>query len=342
MNMSYPPVFPQLTWGAPLMAPEELGWSPKVLAVAQAYVQAIGSAAVMVVYRGYLLAAWGDIARCYNCHSIRKSLLSALYGLALEEGRLRLESTLEELGIDDSAPALAPEEKQATLRDLLQSRSGVYHEASYETEWAKKARPARGSHAPGTFWYYNNWDFNVLGTILEQGIGRSLFEEFEQRIALPLQMQDFSRQKQSYEYEPISQHPAYVFRLSARDLARFGLLFLRQGNWPGKPLLAAQWVQACTTAYSHNEWGDGFGYMWWIASSGTLFPNLSLEETAYAAKGYGGHYLALFPARDLLVVHRADTERPDGTIIDPGDTGYVTSEQSGTLLALLLEACPRP
>jgi CubicO group peptidase (beta-lactamase class C family) len=276
----------------------------------------------------------------YNCHSIRKSLLSALYGLELEEGHLRLESTLEELGIDDIALTLSAQEKQATLRDLLQSRSGVYHEASYETEGAKASRPARGSHPAGTFWYYNNWDFNGLGTILEQSAGRSLFEESEQRIALPLQMQDYSRLKQSYAYEAVSQHPAYVFRLSARDLARFGLLFLRRGSWQGKLLLAEEWVRACTIAYSHNEWGDGFGYMWWVASSGILFPNLSPEEEAYAAKGFGGRFLAIFPARDLIVVHRAETERADGTIIDPGDPGFVTSAQFGTLLALLLEACP--
>lgn len=342
MNVQYPFPFPQQTWGDPLTASKELGWSPNLLAIARAYVQAIGSGSVMVVHHGQQVFAWGDITRCYNCHSIRKSLLSGLYGLFLEEGCLHLESTLEELGIDDNAPTLSREEKRATLRDLLQSRSGVYHEASYETEWAKASRPARGSHPVGTFWYYNNWDFNVLGTILEQSAGRSLFEEFEQRIALPLQMQDYSLQRQSYEYEPISRHPAYVFRLSARDLARFGLLFLRQGNWQGKPLLPSAWVQACTTAYSHNEWGDGFGYLWWVASSGILFPNLSLEEAAYAAKGYGGHYLAVFPTRDLLIVHRAETERSDGTIIDPGDPGYVTSEQFGTLLALLLQACPPP
>ena len=341
MKIEYPFTFPHETWDS-LATPQELGWSSRLLAVARAYTQAIGSAAVMIVYQGRQLCAWGDIARCYNCHSIRKSLLSALYGLHLEEGRLRLESTLAELGIDDLPPGLSSQEQQATLRDLLQSRSGIYHKASYETEWAKASRPARGSHAPGTFWYYNNWDFNALGTILQQSAGRSLFEEFEQRIALPLQMQDYSRQKQSYADEPISQHPAYVFRLSARDLARFGLLYLRRGNWQGKPLLPAEWVQACTTAYSRNEWGDGFGYLWWVESSGILFPNLTLEEVAYAAKGYGGHYLALLPERDLIVVHRAETEHPDGTIIDPGDPGYVTSAQFGTLLALLLEACPQP
>ena len=57
----------------------------------------------------------------------------------------------------------------------------------------KKNRPARGSHAPGTFRYYNNWDFNVLGTIFEKRTGLKIGEAFYQRIAKPIGMQDFSR-----------------------------------------------------------------------------------------------------------------------------------------------------
>lgn len=377
MNTQQPSEFPQDTWNSvTASAAEAAGWSSSLLTIAQAYAQAIGSAAVMIIHQGRLLASWGDIARPLNCHSIRKSLLSALYGIHLDEGRLRLESTLEELDIDDTEPRLTVQEKQATIRDLLQSRSGVYHEASYETEGAKEKRPPRGSHAPGTFWYYNNWDFNVLGTILERSVGHSVFEDFQNRVAVPLHMQDFQLEKQSYEMEPCSLYPAYVFRLSARDLARFGLLFLRRGNWQGHQLLPTSWIEACTTAYSHNEWGDGFGYMWWVANNvsipiglaknvapasphgssvevktenvkwkcnnDTLFPNLSLEEFVYAAKGYGGHFMAIFPARDLIVVHRAETERPNGTVIDPGDPGFVSSSQFGTLLALTLEACPHP
>ena len=341
MNTQHPLWFPQATW-EPIVAPQDLGWSSRMLAIAQTYAQEIGSAAVMILHQGHLLAAWGDTARPLNCHSIRKSLLSSLYGIHVQEGNLHLEMTLGELGIDDTEPRLSAQEKQATIRDLLQSRSGVYHEASYETEWAKQTRPPRGSHLPGTFWYYNNWDFNVLGTILEHCVNQSVFAEFQKRIAIPLQMQDFRMEEQHYEWESVSQHPAYVFRLSARDLARFGLLFLRRGNWQNQQLLPAAWVEACTTAYSYDECTDGFGYMWWVARNGILFPNLSLEEFAYAAKGYGGHYLVIVPAWDLIVVHRAETERPDGTVIDPGDPGYVTSSQFGTLLALILEAYPHP
>jgi CubicO group peptidase (beta-lactamase class C family) len=208
MHISHPFLFPQQTWDDLLIDPEKPGWSPDVLTIAQTCTPVIGSAAVMIVHQGYLLAAWGDMTRCHNCHSIWKSLLSALSGLSLEEGCLHMESTLEMLGIGDSAPALSISEKQATLWDLLQARSGVYHEASYETVWAEAARPARKSHPAGTFWYYNNWGFNVLGIILEQSIGHSLFTEFEQRIALPLPMQDYAWRKQNYAYEPASRHPA--------------------------------------------------------------------------------------------------------------------------------------
>jgi len=57
------------------------------------------------------------------------------------------------------------------VRMLLEARSGVYHAALYETPAMAKQRPARGSHEPGTFWYYNNWDFNALGTIYEHATG---------------------------------------------------------------------------------------------------------------------------------------------------------------------------
>ena len=64
------------------------------------------------------------------------------------EGRIDLSATLESLGIDDNEPSLTAIEKKATLRDLIEARSGVYHSALYETPGMKAARPQRGSHAP--------------------------------------------------------------------------------------------------------------------------------------------------------------------------------------------------
>ncbi|MEJ2639433.1 MAG: serine hydrolase, partial [Desulfosarcinaceae bacterium] len=179
------------------------GWSPETLAEARGVAAAIGSAAVMVVDRGAVIAAWGDITRKYRCHSMRKSLINALYGIATARGRIDLEASLAQLGIDDHPPALTDIEKRAIVRDLLASRSGIYHLALSESPEMKARRPARYSHLPGTFWYYNNWDFNALGTIYERVTGSGVFDAFEEQIARPTGMQDFAPADGSYRSGPV-------------------------------------------------------------------------------------------------------------------------------------------
>jgi CubicO group peptidase (beta-lactamase class C family) len=216
--------FPGAEWET--AAPEATGWSAERLSEARAWADTIDTAAVMVVHRGRVVAQWGETERPFNCHSIRKSLLSALYGIHVADGTIDLDRTLEQLGIDDNEPSLTETERKATVRDLLKARSGIYHPALYETARMKARRPERHSHEPGTFWYYNNWDFNALGAIFENRTARSLFEEFEERLARPLGMQDFDRRRHTrYVTGRDSVHRAYPFRLSARDLARFGQLF---------------------------------------------------------------------------------------------------------------------
>ena len=138
------------------------GWSQEQLKAAEDWSGKIGSTAVIVVHHGAVVAEWGDIAAKTPLASVRKSLLSALYGIAVDRG-FDLKQTMAQLGIDDNEPSLTPEEKTATVRELLQARSGVYHAALYETPSMAARRPPRHSHPPGTFWYYNNWDFNTLG-----------------------------------------------------------------------------------------------------------------------------------------------------------------------------------
>jgi CubicO group peptidase (beta-lactamase class C family) len=99
-------------------------------------------------------------------------------------------TTLAELGIDDT-PSLTRTEQAATLRMGLQARSGVYHPSVGGLLADREAMPARGSHPPGSFWYYNNWDFNVLGTVCERHRHVKIAAEFRDRIAVPIQMQAF-------------------------------------------------------------------------------------------------------------------------------------------------------
>jgi CubicO group peptidase (beta-lactamase class C family) len=117
-----------------LASPEQAGWSAKSLAKIRDYLEEIGSTSAMIVQHGVVVAAWGDITHRSNLHSCRKSLLNALIGIAVADGKINLDDTLAKLGIDDKKPSLTEAEKQATIRELLEARSGVYHPTVYETK----------------------------------------------------------------------------------------------------------------------------------------------------------------------------------------------------------------
>lgn len=182
------------------------------------------------------------------------------------------------------------------------ARSGVYHAAAYEPPSMKAKRPSRGSHAPGSFWYYNNWDFNALGVIYEKITGEDIYKSFEQRIAARIGMEHFSASNCRRVFDTVSDHPAHTFRLSAHDLARFGLLFLNHGQWLGKQVVPASWIKESTTAYSRTDHGRlGYGYLWWIAPTDGPF-----GTGAYFALGAGGQGLAVMPTHNLVVAQLVD------------------------------------
>ena len=301
--------FPGAEWEH--AAPSDTSWSEAGLAQARAFSEQMRSSAVVIVGHGKVVAEWGDTTKPTELASIRKSLLNALIGMAVSEHRINLDSTLGDLGINDNPPALTEVEKGATVRQLLQARSGVYHPALYETPGMAKLRPPRGSHPPGTFWYYNNWDYNALGTIYEHATGAGIFEAFYRQIAKPIGMQDYKPADGSYVRGAASIHPAYAIRMSARDLARFALLYLQKGNWAGRQIVPEAWVQESTHAWSRSTFGQGYGYLWWTDFFGSaIAPMVSLPEGNFLALGAGGQYALIVPTLDLVMVHRVDRDTP--------------------------------
>jgi CubicO group peptidase (beta-lactamase class C family) len=314
---------PGAEWSS--VTPAEAGWSQEGIAAVNAYAQSIGTASLAIVQHGRIVDSFGDISRRLELHSMRKSLLSALIGIAVSEGRIRLDATLASLGIDDVPPSLSDVEKQATVRQLLQARSGVYHLALYETAGMEEKRPERGSHAPGTFWYYNNWDFNVLGTIYERAVGMSIFDAFLDKIARPISMQDYRPADGRHVTGPESMYPAYPFHMSARDLARFGLLYLHGGRWATNQIVPAAWVMESTTAWSTTRIGSGYGYLWWTGFPDRRVAIIDLPAGGFWADGAEGQFTVVDPADDLIVVHQTDGRR-------------VANRQKGHLMWLILNA----
>ncbi len=307
----------------------DAGWSLEKLNAAKAHHDTIPTSAVMVINKeGNVIAAWGEYEREFIIHSCRKSFISALYGIYADRGDIDINKTLGELEIK-STSTLTDTEKTATVLDLLKARSGVYIPAAAEAPAMTKLRPKRGSHKPGEFWYYNNWDFNVLGTILKQETGKDVFEAMYNELALPLNMQGFEINDGFFARGPQNQydHPAYVMKMRADDMARFGLLFLNNGMWNGKQILSKKWVQESIKAHStelgryENSGMSGYGYLWWLNSD---FQDYGMYEAA----GAGGHFISVFPKAEIVIVQRVNTY----------ERNRVTNDQKKKLYQLILDA----
>lgn len=243
-------VYPGEVW-AKVSSPEDAGYSSERLGEAEEYSKSITTAAVMVIVDGLVLCEWGETNRDYNIHSIRKSFLSALYGIHEEEGNIDISRTMRQLGIDDNEPSLTDTEMEDYDIDLCNYVSGSN-----------------------------------------------------------------------------SVHPAYPFRMTARDMARFGLLFLRNGVWEDKQIVPRQWVADTIEPYSDAGNSGGYGYLWWIAANGKHLPNVTLEDGSYSARGAGGHYILVIPSHEMVIVHRVNTDRRN----------RVSSGEFGTLVNMILNA----
>ncbi len=280
---------------------EDAGFSTDGLREAKDYFDSTNAVAMLLVKNGYIVDFWGDIERKYKCHSIRKSVLNALYGLQVKNATIDIGETIGEIGINEKVE-LTKLEKSAQIKHLLTTRSGIYLEAALQPDVGES--PKRGSYKPGEKQYYNNWDFNVLGTIYNEKTGSDIFVDFDSFIAKQIGMQDFDVIDGTYEYDGTSLHPGYPLKMSACDLARFGQLYLQMGNWNGKQIIDTSWVEQSFTPYTvadnMGNQATGYGYLWWIQDR----PN---EPKRYFALGWGEQYLGIFPEENIIIVLRADS-----------------------------------
>ena len=287
---------------------EQSGFSIENLAIAKAYYDSLNSSAFLIIQNGKVVADWGDINRRFILHSVRKSILNSLYGIYSENGTIELNYTIGEIGITDK-DSLSDLEKSAKIIHLLKARSGIYHKAAAEPPWVDDYRPERNSVKPDSLWFYNNWDFNVLGTIFEQSTQTSIYEALYNDIATPLQMQDYRIIDGEYYYElEYSNHPAYHLKMSARDLARYGQLFLQEGLWNDKQILSKNWVDSSTYPVSKHGGGGKIGRWYgWLWNVSEYYQDYKM----YYAVGAGGQFLAVFPTEDLILVNLCNTYQRD-------------------------------
>jgi len=314
------PDFPAKDWQ--VVTPESEGYSSKKLEALRAWLAAGPTTAMVIVVHGHMIFSYGDTARVSKIASVRKSILSMLYGKYQADKTIDLDKNVEELGLAEPDRPFLPIEKSATLFQLLCGRSGIYllpGDTSPDKDLIAASQPRRGSEPPGMYFHYNDWDFNAAGTAFEKATGKNIYDALQTDLAQPIGMQDFDRAKQVKIPHEGQVHPEYAMYLSTRDMARLGLLMLRNGNWNGKQIIPENWVQGATGLWTPFEemnppylralgaperWG--FGLMWWVWDARPYAGDRYFMpfQGAFEARGTAGQYITVLPARDMVLAHK--------------------------------------
>jgi CubicO group peptidase (beta-lactamase class C family) len=283
----------------------------------------LDTTALVAMHRGRVIHRYGAEQKLSYLASARKSLVSMLYGPSVARGQIDLDATLASLDFDDIG-GLLPVERTATIRELLQARSGVYHPAANLGDASERA-PARGSVKPGSHFLYNNWDFNALGALFEKLTGRNLYAAFGEDIAGPIGCEDWDEKLHAQAVRNdtgASSWPAQHFVLSTRDMARLGQLMLQGGRWDGRQILPQDWVRLTTSIAtpavevartSPFVAGLAYGYLWWIFDPAGPWP--AALRGGYTASGAFGQFITVLPRLDLVIAHK--TQAPSNLNVSP-------------------------
>ncbi len=310
-------VFPGEEWSY-WSTPGDAGFDESALPAIKGFLSdSMNTTGLVVTINGKILFDYGDIEEVSYLASVRKSVLAMLYGIYVEKGVVDLDLTLEDMDLNDIG-GLTELEKSATVRDLISSRSGVFHPASNAGDDLAHA-PERGSVEPGSYYLYSNWDFNAAGGVFELLTGVDIFDALEKHLAIPLQMQDFERERHRKSGNlRRSQFPAYHMHFSTRDMARIGHLMLAGGNWDGRQIMTEEWVGESVSLITplqemnppHRREGNlGYGYMWWVYDGDGA---TGARRGAYTGRGALGQWITVVPKLNMVIAHKT-TPDAEGT-----------------------------
>ena len=297
--------------------PEEQGLDPKL--VAELYLNASELEtvySVLVFKNGYLIAEdyfnGGSAEQNVNIHSATKSITSGLVAIALEEGCLSsLDQKMMEFFPEFADRITDPRKNQITIREMLQMRAGYPWEESGPELFELLATGFRPRNLvdvplvrdPGSGFDYSNLTSHLIGLIVARACDTDLKSFAQEHLFSPLGIEpSFWQTDWEGNYLGYSD-----IHLSAYDLAKYGLMYLNDGQYQGKQIVPADWTHESRQIYSENAWkirvgrnwdDNGYGYQWWSIRAGDYRYNL--------AWGHGGQQIALIDDLDMVIVVVAD------------------------------------
>ena len=287
------------------------------------YLDSSGTTAFLVIHDDKLLYEKyfnGYDERSLNTSfSMAKSFASALVGIAIDDGDIK---SVDE-PITNYLPELLEKDerfKSITIRHLLTMSSGIKYEEGGDLPWSEEADDTKTYYAtdlrelalencriegkPGEYFEYNNYNPLLVGMILERATGMSVSRYMQEKLWKPIGMEadgSWSLDSKKSGFEKMESG----VNARARDFARFGMLFAKEGGWEGRQLISRGWVKESTRPDATTDPSLDYQYFWWV--------NTPDGKNHFSARGNYGQYIYVAPEKDLVIVRLGKEE---------GELGY--------------------
>jgi CubicO group peptidase (beta-lactamase class C family) len=290
-----------------------------------------------------------SLAESRNIYSVTKSVTSTLVGIAISEGRLRLNESLSQM-LPRYAAEMTPSVARVTLRQLL-TMTGGFPDTTNLDETGLLTSPdwmryilRHQDYAPGAQFHYSDYGAHLLSPILVQATGESVLAYARAKVFDPLGLvtrpgseppvdeahrPEYQRAGFAWPVDPQGFHTTGFFlKLRPRDMAIFGQLFLQEGQWNGRQVVPAAWVRQATTAQTGKAFPDigssapgsawnptNYGYFWWVEPTAGV--------TAYYALGFGGQLVEVVPSLHLVIVVSSNAEDVHGSAVGADEVQHL-------------------
>ena len=234
----------------------------------------------------------------FPVHSCSKSITSAIFGIAGDEGLI---TDLDE-PIADYFPVLNESDsawkQEITIRHLLTHTSGLrstedrWYEWRAASNWQADVLDGPMASEPGTAFDYSTGNTHLLSAILQKAANETLYDYGKAHLFDRIGMESV---RCGTDAQGVSDG-GNGFILTARDMARFGLLYLNRGKWEDEQIISEDWIDQSTTTQVERYGGSAdYGYQWWVRTFG------SAQYAAYFAQGHGCQFIFVIPDLDLAV-----------------------------------------
>jgi CubicO group peptidase (beta-lactamase class C family) len=290
-------VFPADDWQ--VAKPETQSVSSEALAKVGAWLESHGSKSGMVVRHGRIVGEWyfEDTTRDskHLMYSTTKSFASTATGLAIGAGKLTLDSKVGEF-FPQAAPA---SKRDITVRQLLSMTSGAHNDnaqlpRSDLFRFVLDELPM--DFAPGEKWEYNNTGLSILGPVVRKATGKTIAQILDEQVFRKIGIRPDDWTWEERDGMPI---PYSGLHITARSLARFGLLVLNKGQWRGDKVVSSTWIGESTR--SSQDMQKNYGFLWWNNSK-DAWPGVPID--AFAAMGKYDNDMLIVPSLDLIVIRQ--------------------------------------